>query len=87
MFSVDDFSHNNRVFAVSSGFGSWCAREEATSLSDQLLCSVRALAAPPHCDSHIHRHLPLLFNLFYTYASLGLAEKHQLLRVSTLQLT
>uniref|UniRef100_A0A2A4J087 ubiquitinyl hydrolase 1 n=1 Tax=Heliothis virescens TaxID=7102 RepID=A0A2A4J087_HELVI len=66
---------------VSNGFGSWCGREEAASLSDQLLCSARALAVPPHADAHAHRHLPLLFNLFHTYASLGLSEKLQLLRV------
>ncbi|KAG6452569.1 hypothetical protein O3G_MSEX007736 [Manduca sexta] len=66
---------------VSSGYGSWCSREEAGSLSDQLLCSARALAPPPHADPHALRHLPLLFNLFHTYAILGLNEKLQLLRV------
>ncbi|XP_047040633.1 probable ubiquitin carboxyl-terminal hydrolase FAF-X isoform X3 [Helicoverpa zea] len=68
---------------VSNGFGVWCSREEALSLSDQLLCSARALAAPHH-DAHAIRHLPLLFNLFHTYASLGLSEKLQLLRLKLL---
>ncbi|XP_063829213.1 probable ubiquitin carboxyl-terminal hydrolase FAF-X [Ostrinia nubilalis] len=67
---------------VASGYGSWCAREEASSLSDQLLCCARALADPPYADAHALRHLPLLFNLFHTYALLGLHERHQLLRVS-----
>ncbi|CAD0195309.1 unnamed protein product [Chrysodeixis includens] len=72
--------------AVSNGYGSWCSREEAGSLSDQLLCSARALAVPPHTDAHTHRHLPLLFNLFHTYACLGLSEKHQLLRLKLLDI-
>lgn len=76
------------MLAVSVGYGSWCSREEAQSLSDQVLCCARALAAPPpppaapHPDSHAARHLPLLFNLFHTYACLGISEKHQLLRVT-----
>lgn len=66
---------------MSNGYGSWCTREEALSLSDQLVCSVRALTAP-HPDAHGSRHLPLLYNLFLTYANLGLTEKLQLLRVA-----
>ncbi|XP_028175087.1 probable ubiquitin carboxyl-terminal hydrolase FAF-X [Ostrinia furnacalis] len=69
---------------VASGYGSWCAREEASSLSDQLLCCARALADPPYADAHALRHLPLLFNLFHTYALLGLHERHQLLRLRIL---
>ncbi|XP_072935903.1 probable ubiquitin carboxyl-terminal hydrolase FAF isoform X3 [Epargyreus clarus] len=69
---------------VSSGYGGWCGREEAGSLSDQLMCSARALAAPQ--DAHHHRHLPLLFNLFHAYAALGLSEKHQLLRLKILDI-
>lgn len=72
---------NQTMCAVNSGYGSWTTREEAQSLSDQVLCSARALAAPQHSDSHAHRHLPLLFNLFHAYAALGLSERHQLLRV------
>lgn len=68
---------------VSNGYGSWCTREEALSLSDQLVCSVRALTAP-HPDAHGSRHLPLLYNLFLTYANLGLTEKLQLLRLKNL---
>ncbi|XP_050553146.1 probable ubiquitin carboxyl-terminal hydrolase FAF-X isoform X2 [Spodoptera frugiperda] len=77
---------------VSVGYGSWCSREEAQSLSDQVLCCARALAAPPpppaapHPDSHAARHLPLLFNLFHTYACLGISEKHQLLRLKLLDI-
>ncbi|XP_052737124.1 probable ubiquitin carboxyl-terminal hydrolase FAF-X isoform X2 [Bicyclus anynana] len=72
---------------VSSGYGSWCARDEALSLSDQVLCSARALAVPHHHHHHAdHRHLPLLFNLFHAYAQLGLAEKHQLLRLKILDI-
>ncbi|KAF9415212.1 hypothetical protein HW555_007088 [Spodoptera exigua] len=78
---------------VSNGYGSWCSREEAVSLSDQVLCCARALAAPPttpappsHGDSHAARHLPLLFNLFHTYACLGISEKHQLLRLKLLDI-
>ncbi|XP_060810679.1 probable ubiquitin carboxyl-terminal hydrolase FAF-X isoform X1 [Amyelois transitella] len=70
---------------VSAGYGSWCSREEAQSLSDQVMCSARALAAPPHADPH-HRHLPLLFNLFHSYATLGLTERHQLLRLKILDI-
>ncbi|XP_028043113.1 probable ubiquitin carboxyl-terminal hydrolase FAF-X isoform X2 [Bombyx mandarina] len=70
---------------VSNGYGSWCTREEALSLSDQLVCSVRALTAP-HPDAHGSRHLPLLYNLFLTYANLGLTEKLQLLRLKILDI-
>lgn len=76
-FSVQDPPVNN-------GYGSWSSREESGSLSDQVLCSARALVVPPHTDAHAHRHLPLLFNLFHTYASLGITEKHQLLRLKIL---
>lgn len=68
------------MYLVSNGYGSWSSRDEATSLSDQLLCSARALGVAS-LDTHSQRHLPLLFNLFHTYASLGISEKHQLLRV------
>ncbi|CAK1599935.1 unnamed protein product [Parnassius mnemosyne] len=71
---------------VSSGWGSWAAREEAASLSDQVVCAARALAAPHHADAHAHRHLPLLFNLFHAYAALGYNEKHQLLRLKILDI-
>ncbi|XP_045450528.1 probable ubiquitin carboxyl-terminal hydrolase FAF-X [Melitaea cinxia] len=71
---------------MSGGYGPWCARDEAASLSDQLLCSARALAAPPHAPHAELRHLPLLFNLFHAYASLGLAERHQLLRLKILDI-
>ncbi|CAH0691384.1 unnamed protein product [Chilo suppressalis] len=69
---------------VNNGYGSWCSREEATSLSDQIICSGRALADPSYADAHAVRHLPLLFNLFHTYAMLGLGERHQLLRLKIL---
>ncbi|XP_047523488.1 probable ubiquitin carboxyl-terminal hydrolase FAF [Pieris napi] len=71
---------------VNNGYSSWCSREEVTSLSDQVLCCARALAAP---DPHTHRlppHLPLLFNLFHAYAMLGLQEKYQLLRLKILDI-
>ncbi|CAB3237376.1 unnamed protein product [Arctia plantaginis] len=68
---------------VSNGYGSWSSRDEAVSLSDQLLCSARALGVAP-LDALAQRHLPLLFNLFHTYASLGISEKHQLLRLKVL---
>lgn len=70
------------VCAVGGGWGSWTTPEEAGSLSEQVLCAVRSLAAPQHVDPHQHRHLPLLFNLFHAYAALGYNEKQQLLRVS-----
>ncbi|CAG9782928.1 unnamed protein product [Diatraea saccharalis] len=69
---------------VNNGYGSWCSRDEATSLSDQIICSTRGLADPPYADTHTVRHLPLLFNLFHTYALLGLSERHQLLRLKIL---
>ncbi|XP_068629076.1 probable ubiquitin carboxyl-terminal hydrolase FAF isoform X3 [Battus philenor] len=71
---------------VSSGWGSWASREEAKSLSDQVVCAARALAAPHHTDAHAHRHLPLLFNLFHAYAALGYNEKQQLLRLKILDI-
>ncbi|XP_026323637.1 probable ubiquitin carboxyl-terminal hydrolase FAF-Y isoform X2 [Hyposmocoma kahamanoa] len=71
---------------VPSGYGSWTSREEATSLSDQILCAARSLAAPHHSDAHVHRHLPLLFNLFHAYAAFGLNERHQLLRLKILDI-
>lgn len=73
--------------AVPAGYGMWMSREEAGSLSDQVVCSARALADPPYGDAHTQRHLPLLFNLFHTYAMLGLNERHQLLRVTMLFIT
>ncbi|XP_069354342.1 ubiquitin carboxyl-terminal hydrolase 9X isoform X2 [Maniola hyperantus] len=72
---------------VSNGYGSWCSRDEVSSLSDQLLCCARALAVPQQHHHHAdHRHLPLLFNLFHAYALLGLAERHQLLRLKILDI-
>ncbi|XP_013166422.1 PREDICTED: probable ubiquitin carboxyl-terminal hydrolase FAF-X, partial [Papilio xuthus] len=69
---------------VSGGWGSWTTPDEAGSLSDQVMCAVRALAAPQHVDAHQHRNLPLLFNLFHAYAVLGYNEKQQLLRLKIL---
>ncbi|KAL4715254.1 hypothetical protein ACJJTC_007836 [Scirpophaga incertulas] len=69
---------------VNSGYGTWCTRDEVTSLSDQLLCCARALVDPPYNDAQALRHLPLLYNLFHTYAMLGLNERHQLLRLKVL---
>lgn len=73
------------MILVVNGYGSWCSRDEITSLSDQILCFARALATPSAValiDSHSQRHLPLLFNLFHAYAALGIHEKYQLIRVS-----
>ncbi|XP_073945007.1 ubiquitin carboxyl-terminal hydrolase-like faf isoform X2 [Choristoneura fumiferana] len=71
---------------VKSGYGSWASREEVASLSEQVLCAARALAAPQLADSQAHRHLPLLFNLFHAYAVLGINERHQLLRLRILDI-
>lgn len=49
------------------------------NLSEQLLASITALATtrdPSEC-----KQLPLLFNFFLTYLSLGLNEKFQLIKV------
>lgn len=70
---------------VSCGHGSWCLPEEVTSLSDQVICCARALAAPPPtADPITIRHLPLLFNLFHGYAAFGAHERHQLIKLKIL---
>lgn len=74
------------VGALSGMGGAWWSREEVVSLSEQILCAVRALASPAASDAHAHRHLPLLFHFFHTYATLGLTERHQLLRLKILDI-
>lgn len=56
--------------------------DPTATLSDHLLHAVLSLL---HREISDHgRHLPHYFSLFYTYASLGLAEKAQLLKVKSL---
>lgn len=56
--------------------------DPTATLSDHLLHAVLSLL---HREISDHgRHLPHYFSLFHTYASLGIAEKAQLLKVTYL---